>query len=226
MTLEELVARFRLLADDKKTPYLFSDADVVMLLNEAEQEAAIRSRLLHESSDATITQIDVTAGTATYTLSPLLYEITHISFLPDGATDRVHLKLVSEEWLEKNVSEWRDESGDDPCYAVQGDKSIRIVPNPDTDGTLMMEGYRLPKEDMVLGASPADSPEILATHHRHLPHWPVHVLRGIPDADSYDPGRSGSALTEFEKYFGKRPDADLRRMTREDTPHTVVYDGL
>ena len=64
-----------------------SDEAVTGWLNEAEQEACIRGRLLHESGNAAVCQIVVTAGTAHYPLHPALYEIDYIAFklLHDGS---------------------------------------------------------------------------------------------------------------------------------------------
>ena len=122
--------------------------------------------------------------------------------------------------MDASVSEWRDLS-DTPKYGIQDDKGIRLVPTPNANGTLKLEGYRLPADDMV---DDDDTPEINAAHHRHLVQWPLHVCFGIPDKETYDPPRSEKAINEFERYFGIRPDADLRRVTREDVVHHVAVD--
>ena len=221
MNREQLRNRFRLLCDDTKAPYKFPDEEVNPLLDEAVEEAVIRARLLHESSDTDVCEIDVTAGTATYTLSPLLYEITHISFVLDGDTDRKPIKLVSEEWLDaEGPTHWRDAS-DTPKYGIQDDVGLRLVPNPNANGTIKLEGYRLPASPME---EDTDSPEINAAHHRHLVQWPLRILFDIPDRDSHDPERSMKAEREFVRYFGERPDVDLRRITREDVVHHVRPD--
>ena len=67
-----------------------------------------------------------------------------------------------------------------------------------------------------------DIPEIHAAHHEKLIQWPLHRAFGIPDSEAFDPARSAKAEAEFTAYFGPMPDADMRRITREDTDHTTV----
>lgn len=220
MTRTELIAQFRLLATDRVQPYLFGDADVAGWLTEAEQEAAIRRRLLHEARDASVCEIAVQAGESVYPLHPALYELDHLAFRPDGASRREPVALVSVEWLDRCVSDWRD-LRDLPCYAVQGDTGLRLVPTPMVAGTLLLEGYRLPLRE--LGAAPSSVPEIHAAHHRLLVQWALFRAFSVPDSETIDPQRAALAEREFTAYFGPRPDADLRRDTREDAPqHNVA----
>lgn len=211
MTLAELISRFRTDANDKVQPYFWTDTEVTAWLNDAVTEAAIRGRLIHESADLGICRISVTEGESRYALDPSLYELTHISL--DGQA----LSLVSTETLDDSVRGWREEQGD-PCYAVQDDKGIRLVPTPARAGTLALEGYRLPTEPM---ADEGDEPEIHGAHHRYLILWALHKAFSIPDTEAFDPARAGLAESDFTRHFGIRPDSDLRRITREDTPHAV-----
>lgn len=61
MNLSELRAAFRLRADDNAKPYLWSDEEVDMYLNEAQMEAAISAFLISKSID-----LDLTAGQQEY----------------------------------------------------------------------------------------------------------------------------------------------------------------
>ena len=78
---------------------------------------------------------------------------------------------------------------------------------------------RLP-EGAVVDADTA-APEISELHHEHLVNWALHKAFSIPDAEGFDPQRAQDAERDFTEYFGIRPDSDLRRITREDVPHTV-----
>lgn len=218
MTLEQLIARFRTEAHDKVEPYFCSDADVTAWLNDAVNEACIRARLIHESSPITnLTEITVTAAEATYDLHDSLYELDHIAFKMEGDTCRRQLYLISREELDVLMPDWRDRAGI-PEYAIQTDRRLRLVPSPAEDGLLLLEGYRLPLAAMVDGD---DEPDIHQEHHRHLVHWALHKAFSVPDSEFFDRDRSAKAEAEFTSYFGLRPDADLRRKTREDVPHHV-----
>lgn len=220
MNLEALIAKFRRDADDREVPPAFDDELVVDLLNEAEREAAVRGRLLHESANPAICQIPVVAGTAVYALHASLYELTHIAFRATGATRREPLVLKSEGELDRIEPEWRDQAGT-PKWAIQDDTGVRLVPAPAEPGVLLLEGYRLPLADM---SGDNDAPEIHRAHHERLVDWALFGAFSIPDADRFDPQRAGNAEKAFTAYFGPRPDSDLRRITREDVAHhNVAY---
>lgn len=219
MTLADLIRRFRVLADDAVAPYLWADSDVASWLSDGQDQAAIRSRLLMEDADPQVCRITLSAGKHTYKLHPSLYELVNLRV--QTASEPYQSKpinLVSREWLDANVSEWRDRQGE-LCYAIQGDTTIRLVGTPIEVGTLLIEGYRLPFEQLV---GNDDEPEIHAAHHEKLLQWALHRAFGIPDTEVFDPKRSLAAEDEFTKYFGPLPDADLRRITREDVQHVNV----
>ena len=68
MNLEQLIAQFRIDADDLVQPYLWPDEWVAPWLTEAVSEAAVRGRLIYEAADPAICEIAVTPGMATYPL--------------------------------------------------------------------------------------------------------------------------------------------------------------
>ena len=216
MTLDELVKDFRTTAQDKVEPYLFEQPDVARWLIEAEQEACIRGRLLHESDRDAVCVIDIVAGESVYPLHPALYEIDHLGLLESGATERRLVKLVSREWLSDNQPGWRDLSGL-PRFAIQGDTDIRLVPAPSASATIKLECFRLPLRGLT--ADKASKPEIHLAHHRHLVNWALYRAFSLPDSETLSLGRAGDALTAFTDYFGERPDSDLRRITRHDVEH-------
>jgi len=230
MTTEELIAMYRLLADDGVVPYRVDDATIQTLLLEGEAEAAVRARLLTDTAT-----IAVSPAKSLYAMPEEFYELAHVAFVnADGA--RYPLKLVSAEYLDQSavpdptriypplgtgypasapVENWRDATGTAPIFAVQSDVSLRLVPIPLESGTLVLEGYRLPRR------YPDEDPEISLAHHAYLVYWALYRTFSITDEDHFDQQRASIALGEFTQYFGIRPDADLRRTTRHDTPHHV-----
>ena len=214
MTLQELIRRFRVLAKDQIEPYFWEDEDVTDWLNDAEQEAAIRGRLIREYGNPAVCIIAVVAGTASYPLHESVFEITRVS-----DADGCGLPIRTPEWLDRNMMGWREDTGC-PKAVIQDDTFIRVVPVPDQDTAVTIECYRLP---LVAMADPEnDSPEIHGAHHVHLIDWALHKAFSIPDTEAFDPSRSAQALERFEQYFGLRPDSDLRRSTRNDDPHHIV----
>jgi hypothetical protein len=219
MQLNELRRRFRVEANDLVEPYFISDEDVDAWLNDAVHEACIRGRLLHEAEDVTICRIHISAGQAQYPLDPRIYELTHLRFSLGHDHFEYEVKLASEEVLSHRYhSNWRTRIGD-PEHAIQSDTGLRLVPRPEQDGTLIIEGYRLPLQDM---SEDAHQPEINAAHHVHLVQWVLHKAFSVPDTEFFDPNRAAIAEAKFIDYFGDRPDSNLRREVREDFEHHVT----
>lgn len=216
MTRNELVREFRIATQDLVAPYLWDTADVVRWLEEAEREACVRGRLLHEASDPDVCEIRAVPGEVVYPLNPALYELTHLAYLDTGETRRRPLKLVSTEYLDAAVSGWRDRTGRVE-YAVQGDTSLRLVPRPTEPGVVLLEGYRLPRQSLGSACF-----EIHEAHHRNLLDWALFRAFSVPDAETLDLERSAAAEKAFTDYFGDRPGSDLRRQTREDVPQCNV----
>lgn len=236
MNVTSLIDGYRRAAFDRVYPYFTEDEDVIYWLNEAQDEAVTRGRLIYEASNPAICQIPVVAGTASYSLHASIYELAYCAFALTGQAERVVLPMVSEESLDSgritlamtcsdngtvsvfSPDDWRSVTGT-PIYAVQNDKGLRLVPTPDESGTVFVEGYRMPIATLSAGT---DIPEINAIHHRHLIDWVLYRAFSTPDVDLLDPNKAAAALDSFNRYFGKRPDSDLRRITREDVPHHNV----
>lgn len=227
MTLEQLIRRFRVLAMDRTTAVgggggdlLWSDADVAEWLSEAQDQAAVRARLLLEDANPAVCEIAVEAGQHTYPLHAKLYELVRLDFFPAGSARSLPVKVVTREWLDGRYPDWRerDHFFGGVLFAVQGDTRLRLAPSPAGDGLLRIEGYRLPLVPLTV-ADPTAAPEIHEAHHLHLVQWALHRAFSVPDAEGFDPRRAEAAQEAFTDYFGPMPDADLRRSTRADTDH-------
>lgn len=215
MTLEDLIRRFRTLAVDKVQPYLFADEDVIDWLNDAQRQACIRGRLLREDANPAVCEIALTPGQRTYPLHKSVYEIINARIVPGNGDRARTVFLASREWMDGNMPDWRDEQGQAE-FAIQDDTSIRVVGVITTGDKLVIECYRTPLKVL---ANDVDKPEIHEAHHEHLIQWALHKAFSVVDADTFDPQRSDRSEAAFTNYFGRMPDSDLRRMTREDVPH-------
>ncbi len=218
MNLEQLIAQFRVDAKDAVAPYLWAAPELTDWLNEAQAEAAIRGRLIMDDFTPAVCEIAVTAGLASYGLHAKVYEIAHLRFIPSVGR-AVELDLVSREKLDRTDPDWRLRGAGTPEAVIQTDTRLRVVPVPSTDGKLVLEAYRTPLKTLV---NDQDKPEINEAHHRHLLQWALFRAFSVPDTDGYDPGRAAKAYDAFERYFGPRPDSDLRRATRQDEVHATV----
>lgn len=209
MNLAGLIALFRRDADDNRKPYQFSNSMVIDAMNEAEEEACIRARLIVDS-----VSIQAKPGTAQYKLPVHVTEIRYASLTDSGGrvyvlipTDRLEMDRITPDWRSVEAR---------PAGIIHDDKTITVAPLPDADYTLSLEVHRLPKQPM---AADADEPEIAAQHHRQLVHWALFRCLSAPDAETFDPDRAATAEGRFTRYFGKRPDASVRRKQQANRPH-------
>ena len=220
MTLDELIASFREDASDTVEPFLWETEHVTRWLNEAQDEAAIRGRLLLDDSTPAVTTIEVLEGKASYQLHPKVFEIAHLHWQQGAGSSRGRtVKLVSREWLDDMRPGWRGNARSNDAFAIQNERALRLVPTPQEAGTLTLEAYRLP---IKLLANDNDKPEIHEAHHAYLVHWALHRAFSKPDSDGFDSQRAATSERAFTDYFGPRPDSDLRRSTRHDEPQVNV----
>lgn len=221
MELAELINLYRTDADDEVEPYLASDAEVTALLNEAEEEAAIRARLLLDSSTTAVCDIAVstgavTAGTRVYALHESVFEITRAAFIQTGSTTEYELYLTDRVEQDRAHPGWRS-LVDIPRQLIVDDTKIELGCKPSVDGIIRIECYRTPL--VKIEDSATDSPEINRVHHRHLVHWVLHRAYSRPDSEIFDPNRAALEEGRFTQHFGIRPDANNRRDVQANREH-------
>lgn len=214
MNLEQLRAQFRLEAEDKVAPYLWADESIDMWLNDAVEEAAVRSLLIHDVSTPEVCQIAVTAGLAVYPMHRSIINITRCAFTATGDAEEYVMYGTTEYELDNATVGWR-KLEEIPTAFIHKDTSLRLSRVPPA-GVLDLEVNRLPLAPML---SDMDEPEIAAVHHRHLVNWALHKAFSIPDAETVDPNRAEKAERVFTGVFGLRPDADTRRRQEYSRHH-------
>lgn len=231
LTLAELVAIFREDTDDhgdlNGNGGLWSNALVTRYLNEAQDEAAIRARLLFDTTQT----IDVAVGTSVYAFTAL-FEITRmdrwqIVVAGDPTADPVvpptyalrgcKMDSVSQDWLDDHYPDWRIDCRP-PEWFIQNDTSITFPGQFQHDFQARMSGYRTPLAKMAKGT---DVPEINPTHHQLLVKWALYRAYAKPDSEAFNPQKSATALAEFEDYFGYRPKANQNERNQADRDHHV-----
>lgn len=215
MDVAELISQFRTDSDDLKEAYLSSTVDVKKWLNEGEEEAAIRARLIYEADNAAVCVIAVTAGLMSYALHPSVLDITRATFTPTGTTTPWPLAITDRIERDRMDAGWRTITKR-PEHLIQDDTRVTLGYIPDTNGELRIECYRLPL--MLMEDRTDESPEIGRIHHRHLVQWALHRCYSRPDAEVFNPGKAAIALAEFTKNFGLRPNANYRRNYQANTP--------
>ncbi len=217
MNVKELIEAFRVDSLDRVSPYFWNNETVIRFLNEAEDEACIRQKLIREKVDPTICRIDVQQGVSTYELDPRVIDIVYASLVFVGSENMLPYvlgKTTSDE-LDAARPLWRAFPFR-PQSIICYDTSIEVDCKPDTDYVINLEVNRLPLAPMK---QLADCPEINRIHHRHLVKWALFRAFSMPDADTFDGKRAAIFENQFDEYFGKRPDANNRRRQNASKPH-------
>ena len=208
MTLAELIDIFRTRAEDIVAPYLWSDTEITMYLNEANKEAAERALLIQDETTALVCTLTLAADTATYALHPSILRIERAKLTSNGEL----LKIVAREYLDATWDKWESATGT-PQYIIENaDGNVRIVPTPTAIDTITLIVKRLPITPMSL---PADTPEISSRHHYRMVDWALHLAYMKPDADAGNKGAADRYDEEFSRSFGYRLDANVQRKQRD-----------
>lgn len=216
MTLRELIDRFRILAQDKVRPYLWPDDELAPWFSDAESEAAIRARLVNDSAELSLTAGD----NDPIALPGGLFDIQFAELrAADGTTSEI--TGASRRELDRLRPGWRARS-ERPTNYVLDDKHLIVSALPDQDYTLYIEFFRTPGNQL---RNDSDTPEIAEAHHLNLVDWVLHCAYSKPDADTLNPGKSANSEADFTRYFGPRPNADLRRRQNANRPHRNTLHG-
>lgn len=210
MNLGDLKAEFRVRVQDTVKPYLWPDAEIDRWFAEAEMEAAIRSRLIHDSDEFSFAAGDVPR----VDLSDSLFDLQYVE-LRDTAGNIFPVEASSRADQDKYNRQWRQNVAR-PTFYIHDDKALTLNAIPDQAYTLTIEFFRLPANPM---AADGDSPEIGEIHHLRLIDWVEFRAYSKPDADAMDAGKAKEAEARFVAIFGKRPSADLRRRQNANRPH-------
>lgn len=219
MNLEALIKDFRRLSRDRVVPYLTPTEDVIDFLNEAEEEACIRAKLIRDDATVEVVEIDTTVGTSTYALHPSVFEIISMRLKPGNGMPSRPIYPTTRGEMDVRDSAWRDYGGTlhvPVDWVILDETTIRLAGFTELDDQVLLEVYRVPLAPM---AEDDDTPEIGVIHHRKLVQWALHRAFGVPDSDLFDADRSELAEREFTKHFGPRPRADMHRRMRVDIPH-------
>lgn len=216
MTLQEIITYFRGLAQDDVAPYLWSDSLLSTFANEAQIEAAIRSRLLRDSTSA-VTQYDVDAGDTSITLDPRVVFVLGVRLLSKTQPlAKIHAKD-----LDRLAPGWRSEAvGDTIAYCSDEETGVLYFHRPFAAAdTVQLTVIREPLVAMALSVdtvngtstthvSDAVDPEIRVRHQIKLVDWMLHRALNMRDIEEkYDPEAAMFHLKEFEAAFGKRTSA-------------------
>jgi len=221
MNLKQIRDNARLRLDDLRPEnYGWSDQELNGYINEAANEAAIRSRSIVDSTSTKCSRITTISGTATYTINPSVFFIDRVY----DATNKLTLTKTSFNELDDNDSKWQDRSGKPTHYIddlnhygddISKKRSITLYPNPDSAIALHLTVYRTHLEVLTDYLEP----ELPIYQHADLIYWVLHLAYLKQDADTLNIDKSLEFYARFDQCFGEKQDARKLEWRRK---HRVI----
>jgi hypothetical protein len=208
MNLGELISTAKELADDNRASGLWTSAALKIYANEAESEAARRSRLLvdivteKDAYDTPVCTHPVLKGAYSITLHPKTLFVRRVKV----ASQPLPLPAVHIRDLDRLAPEW-DQHAEGSVVAFCPNwqpKKILFYNAFEAADTVKLQIVRLPLVPMI---GPDDSPEIDESYHMGLINWMLFRAFTKPDPDTKDKVKAKDYLDLFEQQFGKRSSA-------------------
>ena len=198
MNTREIIDAWRRDIKDTAAPYLISDELALIYLNQAQNEAARRARLLVDSTTDGVAQLSISAGEPLVELSDRVISIRRMRL---SSPSRGLVKRTVRQ-MDESYPGWESAQPGQPFIAIVDYQSnaLRIYPPPASADTLRLTVTREPIEDL---ADDGDTPEIAARYHFGLIDWMKYRAYLFDDAEIYDPAASGKALARFTAEFGE-----------------------
>jgi hypothetical protein len=202
MTLDDLLCACRTeRLDDAAEPFLWSDAELTGYLNDAQDEACRRARLIVDSSTPSICGFSVSSGTTFITVDPRVIFVRRVKL----ASRKKPLVFASYLELDQECQGWDERTGTVEAVITDvqsGKLRLYRIPTASDTGTLTVVRTAL---DPMAAAS--DEPEIAPRFHRSLIAWACYRAYIKQDADSANADKAAAALAEFEREFGPKSPA-------------------
>jgi hypothetical protein len=198
MDLKAMRALVRQRVKDVKSPYLWSDGVITTLLNEAQQQACRRARLLKDSTGE-LCRIDLTLNQPLYDVDPRVIFVRRVIM----ASQSRPLRMRRVRDMDREVPGWESHTGTPAAWVPDYTTGkLRLYRAPDASAfpdyaTLTV--VRGPLEEME---DPQDEPEIAPRFHFKLHHHACAIMLGDVDAETYDPEAAARHAAEFTAEFG------------------------
>jgi hypothetical protein len=223
MNLLQLRNMARLRLDDKQGERLWGDDELDLYINQAINEAHIRSRNLVDSSSA-CTLINVVAGQSSYGMSPAIFYVDRVFDINQG----LYLIKTGVDELDSCFGRWESATGTTPTHYIEDinhqgtdcykDRSIRLYPAPTVPTQLRLTVYRTQSRPL----SDNDEPKLPSYQHADLIWWVLHLAYQKADSDSYNIKDSLACEQHFAQAFGEKQSARLLEYRRKHRKMHVV----
>lgn len=229
MNASELADYFRSQVRDEVAPYLWSDTEILVYMNEAQKMFVRLTNGIYDVSSVAC-NVAVTAGEKYSTLHPTVLEIRKAYYVDPATGFKRELNIISladtDSLSSADYGVYHNPGIQDTpgpvSYMLTGEErgKVRWINIPTEDATVQMAIARLPLTSLSSDQQVLEVPD---EHHVYLIEWMKHLAYNKQDGDAYDPKTS----TESEMRFRAYCDFVWKEWERyRHTNRTVAYGGL
>lgn len=224
MTLSELRTLARQRLDDQRAEkYLWDNTELNSYINQAINEAAIRSRSILDSTTGSCCAINVIAGKSVYPLHPSVFQIKRVF----DNTNKTTINKTGFDELDERVIDWQSQTGNPTHYIDDmnhyGDDdvkkhSITLFPVPTAPLTLKLTVFRTP----LYALTETDEPELPSFQHADLIYWACYLAYTKHESVVNDAQKAAEMEKKFIESFGQKQDARKLEWRRKYRPIRTV----
>lgn len=201
--------------DDDVEPFLWKQSTLLRFLSRAQDEVAMRQRILVDNSTAEICSVTIAADTPSYDLDSRIVLIESVGIEGEELTKWTIPKL------NRRIPSWRLREGYVDGYLQEG-LTITLLPTPtaaEDTKTLDLKVWRMP---LVPLTTLDQEPEIPVQYHRDLIWFVIAEAFGLPDEDTQDTRKADFYMKRFEATFGPALPADVLANRRRELDTTFI----
>ena len=219
MAPDILLTRFRSEVDDTSEPYLWSDADVLDYIGEAEVEFCRRTDGIGDASTAVVCELDIVAATEWYDLHDKVLKIRSAHRGDTGAP----VELINVEDMATRGIRFDATAG--PLKGLilgLEERRIRVWPVPSETFTVQLVVFRMPLTP-ISQDNDSGTFEIGAEHHPFLLHWVKYLAFNKQDAETFNRTKAAEHEAAFDRYCF---DVRLEQRRLRHKPRAIAYGGI
>jgi hypothetical protein len=208
-----IIGHFRSQIMDQNRPYLWSDEEALVYLNDAQKWFCRKTEGISDVSTPEVVNIPIVAGEILAKAHPSIKTFR----LALRASDGAKIDIVNH----TDIRSWQNYAGAVTQMIVGMEKNVvRWNATPQVDDEANMMVYRLPLDDITEFDQEL---EIESEHHIHLVDWMRHLAYLKDDTEVFDKQASDRAERLFNAYC-EFVAAEQRRYKQK--PRAVAYGGI
>jgi len=213
MNSTELLDYSRAQLVDAVRPYLWSDAEIFIFMNEAQSMFCRLTDGIADANTAEVTVVPITTGEIFAESHPSILTFRNAYLTSTGA----ELEIKNH----TDIHKWTNQTGQVSQMIIGlQDNLVRWNYTPAVDDEVNLLVYRRPLEDIT----DADQElEVDGRHHVSLVHWVKHLAFGKPDTETYDANASEQAGMAFRAYCAQ---VKVEQERYKHKPRSVAYGGI